>query len=114
MKKITQKLTKSIWQSGLFAMAFLFSLTINSQDLALQGLIDFDFQGWRMMVKPSMLVANDIADLSLYGIGVANNGEGTDGIEYTFPAVSVSAGDHIMVARNPADMAAYLGATEVT
>jgi hypothetical protein len=44
---------------------------------------------------------NDIANLSLYGIGVANNGGGTDGQEYTFPAVSVSAGDNIMVARSP-------------
>ena len=29
MKKITQNLTKSLWRSGLIAMTFLFSLTIN-------------------------------------------------------------------------------------
>ena len=33
MKKITQNLTKSIWHSGLLAIAFLFSLTINSQEV---------------------------------------------------------------------------------
>ena len=113
MKKITQNLTKSIWQSGLFAMAFLFSLTINSQDLVLQGIIDFDVPSAGSDGKAiHVLVVNDIADLSLYGIGVANNGGGTDGQEYTFPSVSVSAGDNIMVARSPEAMASFLGATE--
>lgn len=51
-----------------------------------------------------------IADLSRYGLGVANNGGGTDGVEYTFPMVSVSEGDHILVAREPETIAAYLGA----
>jgi hypothetical protein len=63
--------------------------------------------------KAIHLVATaDIADLSIFGIGVANNGGGTDGQEYTFPAVSVSAGDNIMVARSPEAMASFLGATE--
>ena len=31
------------------------------------------------------------------GLGVANNGGGTDGMEFTFPATSVSAGDDILV-----------------
>ena len=115
MKKITQKLTKSIWQSGLLAIAFLFSLTISSQDLALQGVIDFSVPTAGSDGKAvHVLVVNDIADLSLYGIGVANNGGGTDGQEYTFPAVSVSAGDHIMVARTPSAMATYLGADVTT
>jgi hypothetical protein len=51
----------------------------------------------------------DIADLSSYGLGVANNGGGTDGIEFTFPAISASEGDHILVAREPATIAGYFG-----
>ncbi|MEO1627769.1 MAG: hypothetical protein AAFV25_21655, partial [Bacteroidota bacterium] len=39
-----------------------------------------------------LYVLSDISDLSDYGIGSANNGEGSDGIEFTFPAVSVAAG----------------------
>lgn len=50
----------------------------------------------------------DIADLSQYSLGVANNGGGTDGIEYTFPAQSAEEGDQILVAREPATIAAYL------
>lgn len=42
-----------------------------------------------------LYVLEDIADLSIYGVGVANNGGGTDGVEFTFPAVSASAGDCI-------------------
>jgi len=50
-----------------------------------------------------------IADLSQYSLGVANNGGGTDGIEFTFPAAGVNEGDHIMVSREPATLAAYFG-----
>lgn len=51
----------------------------------------------------------DITDLSLYSLGVANNGGGTDGIEYTFPAISVNAGDDILVARSPNSISTYFG-----
>ena len=58
--------------------------------------------------KAVHLVANaDIADLSVYSLGVANNGGGTDGPEYTFPAISLSEGDNVLVARNPGALTAY-------
>ncbi|QYA27212.1 Ig-like domain-containing protein [Gramella sp. MT6] len=58
--------------------------------------------------KAVHVVANaDIADLSIYSLGVANNGGGTDGPEYTFPAISLSEGDNVLVARNPAALTAY-------
>lgn len=40
---------------------------------------------------------NDIPDLSIYGVGFANNGGGTDGIETDFPAVFVPRGTYIYV-----------------
>lgn len=51
----------------------------------------------------------DISDLSVYGLGIANNGGGTDGVEFTFPAVSVSEGDQILVGRVPGAIATYYG-----
>ncbi len=39
----------------------------------------------------------DIPDLSVYGIGAANNGGGSDGVEFTFPADAISAGTCILV-----------------
>ena len=114
MKKITQKLTKSFLRSSFLAIAYLFSLSVNSQDLALQGIIDFDIPSAGNDGKAiHVLALNDIENLSLYGIGVAYNGEGTNGQVYTFPAVSASAGDNILVARSPSNIALYLAANEV-
>ena len=45
-----------------------------------------------------LYVINNISDLSQYGIGSANNGGGSDGEEFTFPAVSATAGQYIYVA----------------
>lgn len=51
----------------------------------------------------------DIADLSAYGLGSANNGQGSNGQEYTFPAVSASAGDFIYVTNDSAAFVAFFG-----
>lgn len=60
--------------------------------------------------KALHLVANrSISDLSEYGIGVANNGSGTDGIEYTFPAIAVAEGDNILLAREENTLSGYFG-----
>lgn len=42
-------------------------------------------------------VLSDIADLSIFGVGSANNGGGTDGEEFTFPAVPALTGDLLYV-----------------
>lgn len=55
-------------------------------------------------------INRDIADLSQYSLGVANNGGGSDGPEFTFPAQSANEGDHILVAREPGTIATYFGA----
>jgi len=54
-------------------------------------------------------VINDIQDLSSYGLGAANNGGGTDGQEYTFPAISVSAGTYINVTTSMAVFQTWFG-----
>lgn len=51
----------------------------------------------------------DIPDLSVYSIGVANNGGGTDSIEFTLPAQPANAGDDILLAREPATISSYFG-----
>ena len=50
--------------------------------LSLQGVMDFTVPSGGSDGKAIHLVATaDIADLSVFGIGVANNGGGTDGME---------------------------------
>ena len=53
---------------------------------------------------------DDVPDLSWYGVGVANNGGGTDGQEYTFPAVAVDSGDVVWLVRDNAAYSNYFGA----
>ena len=75
-------------------------------DLVLQGVFDFTVPAGGLAGKNIHVRATaDITDLSVYGIGVANNGGGTDGQEYTFDAISVLAGDDILVANDPTEMA---------
>lgn len=52
---------------------------------------------------------NDIPDLSEYGVGSANNGGGTDGVEYTFPAVSVTAGAFLYLTNAGVEFEAFFG-----
>ena len=89
----------------LFCGLFTFS-QVNS--LQLQGIIDFDLVSAGYTGKALHLKANsNISDLSNYGIGVANNGNGGDGQEYSFPSISVQAGDHILLARDTIALATY-------
>jgi len=79
-----------------------------SNALSLQGIIDFDLPSAGNDGKAIHLVAlEDINDLSIFGIGVANNGGGSDGQEYVFESISVSAGDDILLARSPEAMSLY-------
>ena len=90
---------------------FQATFTILSEALSLKGIIDFTVPSGGNDGKAIHLVANeDIADLSAFGLGVANNGGGSDGIEYTFPSMAVSAGDDILVARSSSAMQSYFGA----
>ena len=84
---------------------------ICAQPLVLQGVmaILWDGSGVNGGKAVHVKAQKDIADLSLYSIGVANNGGGTDGIEFTFPAISVSEGDDILLAREQATIAGYFG-----
>ncbi|NOQ76068.1 MAG: T9SS type A sorting domain-containing protein [Crocinitomix sp.] len=54
-------------------------------------------------------VINDIADLSLYGVGFANNGGGTDGEEFTFPAEPADAGTHFYISTERLQFAEWFG-----
>ena len=56
-----------------------------------------------------LYVVNDIANLSEYGLGSANNGGGTDGEEFTFPAEAATAGSFIYVTNNYDQFGAYFG-----
>jgi len=55
-----------------------------------------------------MFTANqNISNLSTYGFGSAQNGGGSDGEEYTFPSISINAGQHVIVCRDSTALSNY-------
>ncbi len=78
------------------------------QDLIITGVYDGPLSGGTPK-GVELFVVNDIADLSIYGIGSANNGGGTDGEEFTFPADVVTAGTYIYVASEIPNFTAFFG-----
>lgn len=56
-----------------------------------------------------LYVTGAIADLSAFGIGSANNGGGTDGVEFTFPSISVTAGTFLYASADSAGFHAFFG-----
>jgi len=80
-----------------------------SPSLIITGVIDGPLTGG--LPKAIELYATaDIPDLSMYGVGFANNGDGTDGIEFTFPSQSASAGSFFTIASEVVGFEAYFGA----
>lgn len=73
----------------------------SASDLLISGVLDGDLSGGTPKAI-ELYVLNDIADLSLYGLGAANNGGGTDGEELTFSG-SATAGSYIYVNNSSTD-----------
>src|SRR5699024_7013193 len=78
-------------------------------ELLLTGILDGPLSGGQPKAI-ELYATQDITDLSSYGLELVSNGNGSNGIEeFTFPAVSVTAGTYIYVASNTADFNAFFG-----
>ena len=96
MKKNTLRLPAR--PALILAGSLLF--TASSQAvLVIAGVSDGDLTGGNPKAIILSAVA-PVADLALWGVGSANNGGGTDGVEFTFPSGPANAGDIIVVAAN--------------
>jgi predicted extracellular nuclease/2',3'-cyclic-nucleotide 2'-phosphodiesterase (5'-nucleotidase family) len=77
-------------------------------NLVITGVIDGPLTGG--LPKAIQLFAlDDIADLSAYSVGSANNGGGSAGVEFTFPAQSVQKGTVLYVATESPGFTNYFG-----
>ena len=76
--------------------------------LVITGVLDGPLSGG-LPKAVEIFVTADIADLSIYGLGAANNGGGTDGQEFTFPAVAAAAGTYIYVASETVGFTEFMG-----
>lgn len=80
-----------------------------TNQLSLKGITDFITPAAGSSGKAIYLIANEtIPNLSIYGLGIANNGGGTDGQEYRFPNIAVPQGSKIILARDTAALATYM------
>jgi len=79
-----------------------------AQDLVITGVVDGPLSGG-LPKAIELCVLTDIPDLSDYGVGSANNGGGSDGEEFTFPAGPVSAGTFLYVASEATGFADFFG-----
>lgn len=82
--------------------------TAQASDLIITGVVDGPLTGGIPKAIEFYAIA-DIPDLSIYGWGSANNGGGTDGQEFTFPAISATAGDFIYVASEAPGFTSFFG-----
>lgn len=87
----------------------LINLTVFTQNnLELAGVLDLDVPTGGSTGKAIHVRAlQNISDLSIYGIGIANNGGGTDGQEYTFPSISLNIGEDVIVCRDTVAINSY-------
>lgn len=95
-----------------FGMGMVGTITVEAPALTNALLIAgvFDAQPAAAGAKGIELYAlEDVPDLSVFGLGSANNGGGSDGQEYTFPAVAVSAGDCFYVTDDSTKFADFFG-----
>jgi len=84
------------------------SPTVMASDLVITGVVDGPLSGG-VPKAVEVYVVDNVADLSAYGLGSANNGGGTDGQEFTFPAVVVTAGSFIYVASESSGFNTFFG-----
>ncbi|MEL7341712.1 MAG: hypothetical protein AAGM67_14625, partial [Bacteroidota bacterium] len=92
----------------LLAVITVIGLGSSEAQLVITGLIDGPLSGGTPKAI-ELYATSDIADLSIYGIGSANNGGGTDGEEFTLPQTSLSAGSFFYVASESDQFTAFFG-----
>lgn len=77
-------------------------------NLIITGVIDGPLSGG-VPKAIELYVLNDIADLSVYGLGSANNGGGSDGEEFTFDPIAATRSQFIYVASDTTGFTDFFG-----
>jgi len=83
-------------------------LTAQCGNLYIAGVVDGTLTGG-IPKGVQFCASGDIADLSIYGFGSANNGGGSDGEEFTFPADALSSGECVWVASEASSFMTFFG-----
>jgi hypothetical protein len=108
IKASYKRFSQSVIKTILFMLWLGAALPVLASDLVITGAVDGPLSGG-VPKAVEVYVINNITDLSIYGLGSANNGGGTDGQEFTFPAVGATAGDFIYVASESTGFTTFFG-----
>lgn len=92
----------------LFTASIFLSISLSWSQLIITGVVDGPLTGGTPKAI-ELYALSDIPDLSIYGLGSANNGGGSDGIEYTLPATSIAAGSFFYVSSDIDQFTAFFG-----
>lgn len=88
-----------------------YSVTVISNPadpLIITGVVDGPLTGG-VPKAIELFVGQSIADLSAFGLEAATNGGAATGVEFTFPAISVTAGEYLYVATTSGDFSTFFG-----
>jgi predicted extracellular nuclease len=102
---LTHKRTYPILTTIILAA---FASPAMAQDLLISGVVDGPLTGG-IPKAVEIFVINNIADLSTCGVGSANNGGGSDGEEFTFPAGGAAAGSFLYLATEATEFTNFFG-----
>ena len=87
----------------------IFTITFGqTSSLVIGGILDLGLSG-NSGKAYEFVAISDITDLSVYAVGIANNGGGTDGIEANFPAVALLEGESFWFLYDSAAFQNYFG-----
>lgn len=87
--------------------ALLVTLPFASAQLQLTGIVHGPISGAPKAVE--LFATADIEDLSIYGLGTANNGTGSAGEEWSFPAIPLPANSYIYVSKEQPTFTSFFG-----
>ncbi|MBI1266887.1 MAG: hypothetical protein GC193_05590 [Cryomorphaceae bacterium] len=101
-------ITKYFKKYILLLLCFTASaLSLEAQNLVLTGVVHGPLAGTPKALE--LYVIADIPDLSVYGVGTANNGLGSNGEEFSFPGGTALAGEFIYVVNDGASFSSFFG-----
>jgi hypothetical protein len=84
----------AIWAAALLAS---YLVNVSAAQLIITGVFDGPLPGG-LPKGIELFATEDIADLASYGVGSANNGGGSAGVEFTFPGDPATAGQFLYLA----------------
>jgi len=92
----------------LLLVGFALLPILLSSQAVITAVFDADLPGG-LPKGVEIYLLSDIPDLSELGVGSANNGGGTDGVEFTFPQMSADSGSYFYVSSDSAMFATFFG-----